>query len=57
METEFGHKSKGHNSETNIRKIMRNYPKADRAKVNAYIKLVKFYQLVLKILSGNEVLA
>ena len=34
---------------------MCNNPKLDLAKINAYIK--KFYQLVLKILSGNEILA
>ena len=40
-----------------MQKMMRNNPKLDLAKMNADIKFCKFYQLVLKILSGNEILA
>ena len=44
---------KVHNCGTNVRKMCNN-PKLDLAKMNAYMK---FYQLVFKILSGNEILA
>ena len=35
---------------------MCNNPKLDPANINAYINLVKIYQFVLKILSGNEIM-
>ena len=46
---------KGHNSITNVRKMMCNNPNLDLVDINAYTKLVKFYQFVLKILRGNEI--
>ena len=45
---------KGHNSVTNLWKMTGNHPNVDFVNINAYTK--KFYQLVLKILSGNEIL-
>ena len=50
-------KIKGHNSDTNMRKMMRNNRKQDLAKMNADIKFGEILKLVLKILSGNEILA
>ena len=34
---------------------MRNNPNLDVFNINAYAKLIKFRQLFLKILSGNEI--
>ena len=48
---------KGHNSITNLRKMLSNNPKLDIVSFNAYIQnLVKLYPSVLKILSGNEII-
>ena len=48
---------KGHNSIANLRKMMLDNPNLDLINVNVYIlNLVKFCPLVLKILSGNEIL-
>ena len=38
------------------KKMTCNDPKLDLAKMNADINFVKFYLLVLKILSGNEIM-
>ena len=47
---------KGHNSVINLRKCMRNNHNLNAFNINAYIQnLVKFRQLFLKILSGNEI--
>ena len=47
---------RGHNSVTNVRKLMPNNPNLDLVNINPYIQnLVKFYIFVLKILSGNEI--
>ena len=54
QDIEWKQNFKGHNSGTNLRKMTCNYPKLDLAKMYAYIK---FYQLVLKISSGNKILA
>ena len=46
---------KGYNSCSNLPKMMCNNPKLDHVNINAYIQnFVKFYQFVVKILSGNE---
>ena len=42
---------KGHNSTTNVRKMMCNNPNLD-LRIQT---LIKFYQFVLKILSENEI--
>ena len=47
---------KGHNSDTNLRKMTGNNPGVDLLNMNAYINLMKIYSFVLKILSGNEIL-
>ena len=47
----------GHNSSTNMRKRTCNYHKLDLVNMNAFTKMVKIYQFVLKILNGNETLA
>ena len=48
---------KGHNSITNLRKMLSNNPNLDIVSFNAYIQnLVKLYPSVLKILSGNEII-
>ena len=47
---------KGHNSVTNLRKMMFDKFKLNRVKVNVHTILVKFCQFILKILSGNEIL-
>ena len=39
-----------------LRRMTGNNPKPDLVNINAHKSLVKFYQLVLKILSGNEIL-
>ena len=41
--------TKGHYSGTNVQKMMCNITKLDHLNMNAYINLVKFYQLALKI--------
>ena len=47
---------KGHNSGTNLRKMTCNNPRLDLANMNAYMKFGEnICQLVLKILSGNEI--
>ena len=48
---------KGHNSDTNMRKMTCNDFKLDLINLNAYIKLSEIGQFVLKILSGNKILA
>ena len=49
--------NKDNDSDIKKRRMMFNNPKLDLAKMNADINLVKFYQLVLRILSGNTILA
>ena len=48
---------KGHNSNTNVRKMTCNNPKLDLVNINAYIKFSEIRRFVLKILSGYEILA
>ena len=45
---------KGHNSGTNLGKMICNNPKLDHDNINAHINLDNFCKRVLKILSGNE---
>ena len=47
---------KDHNAGTNVRKMtLYNNPKLDLVNMNAYIKVGEKCQLVLKLLSGNEI--
>ena len=48
---------KGHYSGTNVRKMTCNNHKLDLAIINAYIKFGEILSIVLKILSGNKILA
>ena len=45
---------KGSNSVTNVRKMMCFNPNLDLLNINAYTKLVKFYECAVKILCGNQ---
>ena len=47
---------KGHTSVTNLRKMTGNDPNLDIVNINEHTNLVKFYQFILKILSGNTIL-
>ena len=52
----FGAQIKGHNSGTYVRKMACDNSDVDLVNMNAYIKFGEICQLVLKILSGNEIL-
>ena len=45
---------KGHNSGTNVRKMMCNNPKLDRAKINAYIKVGEILPFGSKDIEGKR---
>ena len=48
---------KGHNSGTNLRKIMCNNPKVNLAKVNAYIKFGEILPFGSQDIERNKILA
>ena len=47
---------KGHNSGTNVRKMMRNNPNVDLVNMNAYIEFGDILSPCSKIFSGKEIL-